>query len=405
MHCRRYLLPTLVGALLLLLAAPSVAAAQMATPTAPAGLAVVAHGLTNPRGFTWGADGTLYVALAGTGAVTVPATPAQVATIAGSNASPAASAAGKPTVTGVGQTSVGTLTASVVKIVGGCAVPVATGLASTGLPDLGWIFGAAAVAFLDGQLYVIVAGGGPSQGLPNYPDGVYRIAADGTATLVADLSAWFRAHPVAHPWPPITPEGEPYAMLARDGALWITESNQEQLLRVTPDGTVSRVADFSPLGDSVPTGLAAAPGGGLYVGFLSPLPFTDGTAKVLKVSAAGQMTDVWTGLTAVTAVAVGPDGTLYASELATGNSAQAPFYHPNTGKVVRQTGPGTAAEVATGLNYPAALAFGPDGALYVGSPALGAVPGAGIIARLSAVPGTPSIKSTASSCTAETAAA
>src|SRR5215204_3613862 len=28
---------------------------------------VVASGLTNPRGFTWGADGTLYVALAGNG--------------------------------------------------------------------------------------------------------------------------------------------------------------------------------------------------------------------------------------------------------------------------------------------------------------------------------------------------
>ena len=42
-----------------------------ATPAA-AGvpLTVVANGLTNPRGFTWGPDGTLYLALAGKGGET-----------------------------------------------------------------------------------------------------------------------------------------------------------------------------------------------------------------------------------------------------------------------------------------------------------------------------------------------
>ena len=33
---------------------------------------IVARGLTNPRGFTWGEDGTLYVALAGTGGPNLP---------------------------------------------------------------------------------------------------------------------------------------------------------------------------------------------------------------------------------------------------------------------------------------------------------------------------------------------
>jgi glucose/arabinose dehydrogenase len=51
------------------------AVAQDAPPTGgtpvalPAGVTVVASGLTNPRGFTWGADGTLYLTLAGVGAI------------------------------------------------------------------------------------------------------------------------------------------------------------------------------------------------------------------------------------------------------------------------------------------------------------------------------------------------
>ena len=37
-----------------------------------ADLEIIAGGLTNPRGFTWGEDGTLYVALAGTGGPNLP---------------------------------------------------------------------------------------------------------------------------------------------------------------------------------------------------------------------------------------------------------------------------------------------------------------------------------------------
>src|SRR5215471_12918911 len=61
----------LVLSLLALLVSP--VAAQEATPEAnpvaaqAGGLTVVASGLTNPRGFLWAPDGTLYVAEAGSG--------------------------------------------------------------------------------------------------------------------------------------------------------------------------------------------------------------------------------------------------------------------------------------------------------------------------------------------------
>jgi sugar lactone lactonase YvrE len=130
----------------------------------------------------------------------------------------------------------------------------------------------------------------------------------------------------------------------------------------------------------VPASIALAPdGSGVYVGTLTAVPFADGSAKVIKVGLDGTTTDVWTNLTTVTGLAVGPDGTLYAAEMSTGNLSQPPFLVPGSGKVVKQTGPSTSEDVATGLMFPISLAFGPDGGLYAAVPAIGADQGQGAI--------------------------
>jgi sugar lactone lactonase YvrE len=171
---------------------------------------------------------------------------------------------------------------------------------------------------------------------------------------------------------------------ASDGsALWIVEANGGQVVTVTPDGTVTRVADLSA-GHPVPAGIALAPNGGVYIGYLTAFPFTDGTSRVDRVAPDGTVTTVWTGLSMVTDIAVAPDGTLYAAEMATGDPATAdePPFQPFTGRVVRQTGPDGLEEVATGLLLPVNLAFGQDGGLYVALPAAGANNGEGVIIRL-----------------------
>lgn len=337
-------------------------AAPGATPGASGGVEVVAGGLENPRGFTWGPDGDIYVALAGSGGTSVSAVDSAQEEESGP--------------------LLGGATASVARIAGGCPVGVAGGLRSTRGMN-GHTQGPGAVAFLGEQLYVLLDAGDDMDGaMPQQPNGVYAVEADGSTRLVADTSAWIDANPVAHIPYDKGELGETFAMLAdaSGNALWVLESNSGQVLRVTTSGEISRVADLSE-GHPVPTGFALAPKGGVYVGFLTPAPYPNNGSKVVEVAVDGTVTDVWSGLTMVTALAVGADGALYAAEMATGNTADPPYVSPGTGRVVRQTGPSGQAEVVTGLDYPIAMAFGPDGGLYVGGPAFGAPPAAGTIAR------------------------
>ncbi len=344
-----------VLALVLAAGAPLATAAQDATPAAsPAAGAppVVASGLTNPRGMTWGADGTLYVALAGNG---------------GTNPG-----VGEPLPPPAGPEVGGGPSAAVASIgPDGCPVAVATGLPSS-LDVIGTVVGVSDVAILGDQLYALVAGGGGSHGNPDQPAGLYRVYADGSFELAADLQAWYKANPVAHP-AEVEPDGQWYGMVAApDGtALWIVESNGGQVLTVTPDGTITRVADLSQ-GHPVPTGIALAPEGGVYVGYLTAFPFVDGTSRVDRVAPDGTVSTVWSGLSMVTGIAVAPDGTLYATEMATGDPAsmEEPPFQPFTGRVVRQTGADGLEEVATGMLFPVNLRFGPDGGLNVALPAV-----------------------------------
>jgi uncharacterized cupredoxin-like copper-binding protein len=326
------------------------------TPPPSGPVSIVAHRLTNPRGFTWDKDGALYVALAGSGGAEVLGDDAEGYATTGNS--------------GV-----------VARIEQGNPVTVSDFLPSTTVSGERTL-GPAAVAFLGDELYVLEDANAMAFRLDGrQPDGVYRVNADNSLTLVADTAAWITANPTSFKPADYNPEGELYAMVAVGAELWVVESNNGQVLKVSLDGEIERIADLST-NHPLPTGLAPAPNGGVYVGFLTPAPYTDGTSKVIEVTPDGKVSDVWTGLTMITALAVAPDGTLNASEMATGNTDKAPYIGPSTGRVVRQTGPDKLEEVATHLNYPVALAIGPDKALYVAAPALGTIDPNGYILRI-----------------------
>ena len=339
--------------------------AQEASPVAEmdsGAVSIIASGLTNPRGVMWDAAGTLYVAQAGVGGDNPPTEDA-------------------PTQEAVGPWQ-GGLSASVVRIEDECPVLLAGDLPSSG-SAMGDFLGAEDLAILDDQLYASVDGGGAAHGNAAQPSGIYRILANGTGELVADLSAWVRANPVAQIPPDLDPDAAGFSVVADQaaGMLWVVDPNSGQILSVSPDGSVARIADLSE-GHPVPTGLALAPQGGVYVGYLTSVPFPNGTSRVVHVAPDGTVTEMMTGLTAVTDVAVGPDGTLYAVEMSTGNLDEPPFLVPGSGRVVRQSATGNLEEVVTGLMLPISLAFGPDGGLYVSLPAVGADHGEGAILRV-----------------------
>src|SRR5215217_5069288 len=320
-----------VLALVLAASAPLATSAQDATPTVAmtAGdLPVVTAGLTNPRGMAWGTDGTLFVALAGTGGNTPGEPPIELEFMLGP-------------------------TASVVRIEACCPVAVADGLPST-RDVYGGITGVADVAILGGQLYALVAAAGDLYGNPGSTNGVYQVNADGTTTLIADTSAWLAANPPEAAGWTAPPEGypnpgNPFAMIADDasGLLWVVDALNGLVFTVTPDGTLTLAADLSEQ-HPVLTGIAVDPAGGIYVGNLTPAPFPNGAAKVVHVAADGTVTDAITGLTTVTGVAVGPDGDLYAIEMSTGNTEEPPFMVPGSGRLVHQSGSDSFEAVVSG---------------------------------------------------------
>ena len=341
--------------LVLLLSGISTAVAQDATPASSSvmstGLTVVLDGVTNPRGFTWGPDGTLYLALAGSG---------------GESRFPVVE----------GYTEVTGLTSSVVTVADGCATPLVQGLVSTLWEEMGWVWGAMDVAVLDGELYLLLSGAGPTWGSPSASSGVFRRNDDGTLTLVGDISTWLVSHPPAFVPPDYASDGSLFDLEATSDALLVSEAVGGQIIRVTPEGEMSTLADLSEQ-HPVPTGIAVDAEDNAYVTFETTPPYADGSNKVVKITPDGTVSDVWTGLTRVADLTIGPDGKLYAAELSTDNTETFPFVQPHTGRIVRQSGPDTMEVIAEGLDFPVGLGFDAGGALYVSGPANGATPADG----------------------------
>ena len=117
----------------------------------------------------------------------------------------------------------------------------------------------------------------------------------------------------------------------------------------------------------------------IYVGTLMNFPEVAGTAKVYRITPDGQLSVYADGLTALTGLAFDAQGQLYALETSgPGQSPEAPVI-PGTGRVMKVGPQGSLQVVATGLVFPTAMTFGPDGRLYVANFGYGFPPGAGQI--------------------------
>ena len=362
---------TSVVAITLALVYPVSAIAKQATPVAAtmsANAMVFATGLNNPRGLAFGPDGSLYVAEGGTGG--------------------GASTDGQceQVVPPIGPYT-GGMTGRISKIgQDGAITTVADNLPSsqTSAESGALISGVADVAFLNGDLYAVLAGAGCSHGIANQPNAVLMIGADGATTQVADVSAFVMANPVAKPSPgDFEPDETTYSLIESGGMFYIVNPNHGALDKVDPaTGTITRVIDFSATyGHIVPTVAAVGSDGNFYVGNLSVFPVTPGSSAIYMVTPAGEPSIFVKGLTAVLGLEFGPDGQLYALEMSGAASGQLPFA-PGTGRVVRVEVDGSLTPIATGLNLPTGMTFGPDGNIYVSNNGFGAPAGAGEIVKI-----------------------
>lgn len=340
---------------------PREATPESAEPT------VVADGLDGPMGILVEDDGTVWIVDSGVGGDRVVQAP-------------------DPVARGMAEGSFGE-TSRVVRV-----SPSGERTEFARLPSLrvgGLAYGGARLALLDGALYA--TSGGWVEGSPELePDhsGVVRVDPGRVTEVVNTRELEVERNPDGG-----GPETNPFGLTAGpDGALWMTDAAGNALYRVHPvERRLELVVAFDVLPgeapnparggalevEAVPTGIAFM-GGEAYVSLLPGLPMSPGSARVVHVSATGEVRDYAIGLTRLTDLQTGPDGRLYAVSMGI------PTADDPTGSVVR-IGPGASSEaVVTGLPFPTGLAFDRTGALYVTTHGVGE-PGSGQVLRYPAI--------------------
>ena len=119
-------------------------------------------------------------------------------------------------------------------------------------------------------------------------------------------------------------DSNPFGLLALPGHRVVADAGGNSLLDVAANGSISTLATFpkipGPFGprDVVPTDVVVGPDGASYVSSLTGFSFTAETASVYRVVPGQAPTVYATGLTMVTDLAFGPDGSLYTLQHASG---------------------------------------------------------------------------------------
>lgn len=338
-------------------AAPLLAALFALTVLVPAAAAgeprvtVVADGLDNPRGLTFGPGGALYVAEAGSGGdlMCVP--------------SPEG-----------GDACFGT-SGAITRIKGGHQRRVITGLPSAADATGGFAGGPSDIAFRGDRAYIPINLGGNPAMRSDLPKAVRAVGWLVKANLRS--GHWWRFSDIAgfearhNPDGVEPPDSNPYSVAAGGHGLAVVDAGGNDLIRVDRHGHRRLLAVFPEFANPTPVGpptVQSVPnavvrhGGAWYVGTLTGFPFPAGAAKVYKVVPGKAPQVVAEGFTNIIDIAFDKHGCLLVLEFARNGILSGDL----SGRLVRVGRDGTQHEIVVpGLVAPGGLAVGRSGAIYV----------------------------------------
>lgn len=320
----------------LLMIAPAIAAGQFT---------VVLDGLKSPRGLTFGPGGRLYVAQAGSG----------------------------------GATATGKITEIRYPWRTNPAIhDVVTGLISVGDQEGGIVSVAGLSTIGNGTLYAAMELSNAGTGFRSRLGHLLKVSQGGQIRDVSNVGDFDWAWTIAHHdlAPRDFPDSNPYGVLALSDHLYVANAASNTLDLVHPDGAEEILAFFpnNAIADATPTCIAQGPDGALYIGTLALVDsiVLGPSAIVYRVDPSQADPDdmgtvlslatPWTtGLWPINGCAFGPDGSFYASELITssnfsgGEVVKIPFDTPSVHTPL----------TGNTLAFPAGVAVGPDGNVYV----------------------------------------
>jgi hypothetical protein len=317
---------------------------------------VVASGLDNPRHVTFSPEGALYVAEAGRGGTVSCAVHPEL-----------------------GEFCLG-FSGAISRIWDdGSVEQVVTGLPSIQSESEG--LGPSDIVFTGNQKFVVSIGlGGSDEFRSDFgPAGAWlgtlltgKLGKDGV-TLFADVLA---NEAVANP-DGTDIDSNPVGMVRQGEGYVLADAGANAVVRASHKGTFTTVTTLPPgsalappfLGlppgtqiptDAVPTAVVQGPDGAYYISQLTGFPFEAGDSNIWRIVSGEAATIYASGLTNVTDLAFGPDGTLYAVEIASEGLLNGPV-----GGLVEIT-PGASEHeyVASGLFAPYGVAIA-SGSAYV----------------------------------------